>query len=114
MALNQRHNIDFKEADQMFADQMKRAEKALLEVDEVLRGKRFSDASASFLETFVEKSGSAQTFTLESNVTLPFDTRVAKKALWGLLTSDNIQKYCYLHRVSSAFHALYSPVCILE
>ncbi|KAG1690783.1 hypothetical protein DVH05_027832 [Phytophthora capsici] len=86
--------------DGTFKKLLERAEDLLLEMKKDLQGKAFSDPNASFNDTFVEKEGEKETFVMQANMTIPFCKDATAKALWKVLSSDEIDEYCYYHQVA--------------
>ncbi|KAF4127117.1 hypothetical protein GN958_ATG04975 [Phytophthora infestans] len=71
--------------DDVFKQQLQQAEDTLLTMKKELLGRN---------------DGGKDVFVMQASVTLPFSVQATASALWKVLSTDEIMKHCYHHRVA--------------
>ncbi|KAG6612718.1 uncharacterized protein IUM83_03442 [Phytophthora cinnamomi] len=97
-SINRRCNIPLNNDDAIVKSHLAQAENALAEMQMVLRGPAYRDATACFVHAQMKKYGGMDAFIMESNTTLPFPARVTGNALWRVMGTERLENQCYDHR----------------
>ncbi|OWZ14219.1 Sulfatase, partial [Phytophthora megakarya] len=86
----------------VFNDLLVRAENTLVDVTVALRGVDYGAHNTQLMNASLLRNDSeTEAFVVRSNVIMPFCLQVVSKAIWAVLSSDNIKDYCYFHNVGA-------------